>query len=94
MVYDDAQHIHTHDAARDLLRYAAPGVSVEIEPVWPPAANARRYRLTLDAAPGVDVSMMDVYSLPQHAPTLLRRVRSLAASAYEALSRKDGLHRV
>lgn len=93
MVYDDAQHIHTHDAARDLLRYAAPGVSVIVEPVWPPAANARRYRLQLDAAPGVDVGQMDVYSLPQHAPTLLRRVRSLAASAYEALHRKDGITR-
>jgi hypothetical protein len=72
--------ITTHDAARDLLRYAAPGVHVEVLPVWPPAASARRFRVRLHDVG--DLSELDTYSLPCEADRLARRVRDLAAAVH------------
>jgi hypothetical protein len=72
--------IITHDAARDLLRYAAPGVHVEVLPVWPPMPSARRFRVRLTDVG--DLSELDTYSLPVEAERLASRVRDLAAAVH------------
>jgi hypothetical protein len=72
--------ITTHDSARDLLRYAAPGVHVEVLPVWPPMPHARRFRVRISDVG--DLSELDTYSLPVEASRLVRRVRDLAAAVH------------
>lgn len=86
MSTDNDGLVRTHDAARELLRYAVPGATVVIEPVWPPAPNARQWAMVLDAAPTHAVQAFDTYSLPVPADVLYRRARTLAEEGLRSLA--------
>jgi hypothetical protein len=86
MKVDDEGLVRTHDAARELLRYAVPGATVVIEPVWPPHPTARQWAMVLDAAPSHAVQAFDTYTLPVTAESLYRRARTLAEEGLRSLA--------
>lgn len=77
----DDDIVRTHDEARELLRYAAIGAQVLLEPCRPPAPDWRRFTVVLDFAPHHATSAADSYSLPCQAGPLARRARELCAAA-------------
>lgn len=86
----DEELVQTHDAARELLKYAVPGATVVIEPVWPPHPNARMWTLVLDSAPHHAVQALDTYTLPVRADALYRRARTLAEDGARSIARGVG----
>lgn len=84
----DREWLRTHDDAAAVLRYAAPGARVRIEPLAPthgafdPAVSrSRRYVLTLEHMGQRPLHVADVYTLPVEPDALRARVASLLASA-------------
>lgn len=73
----DDDLVRTHDEARELLKYAAPGATVVIEPCRPPAPDWRKFTVVLDVAPGYATSAGDAYSLPCLGAPLQRRIVEL-----------------
>lgn len=81
--------VHTHDDARDLMKYAALGATVLIEPFdLDDLPGARRYTVVLDAAPYDAANAADMYHLPVNARVLAQRVRQIADDARTALARR------
>ena len=83
----DDQWVRTHDEARDLLRYAALGATVILEPLREGRSpDARSYTLVLDGAVDYALSVADAYSLPCLAGPLAARARALCDTATRALA--------
>lgn len=87
MTARDDGWVRTHDEALDVLRYAAPGASVDVLPVAGRAAGSlgaqgasRRYVVAVHGA----APRTDLYTLPAPADGLARRVREIAAEALAA----------
>lgn len=82
--------VTTHDSARELLRYAALGATVMIEPLRSEhrRPESRAFTVVLDGATDYAVNAADAYSLPCLAEPLARRVRALCDDATRVLAHK------